>query len=651
MVGKRSAANSTYGSPFPFLPFLLYYLLVQKIRTFIENAPRIAFHERSLRSYVTYEHMSNFLKILFGSCLGTLLALGALVFIGISAVAGLASAGDQKPKVENNTILKLDLTQVPELTDNIPTGGFTSFELETDPVLGVHDVVRAIEKAKNDDDIKGIYMNSMVQGGGLAKLTQIREAILDFKASGKFVVTYAPVLDQTAYYLATAGDEIHLGPLGVVDFRGLGAEVMFYKKMMDKVGVDVDVFYAGKYKSATEPFRRTDMSPENKEQVREFLTGLSDIMLANIAEDRELSEDVVRSHMNSIAGWKGEAAVKGGLIDAISTRTEVDNRLRELVGFDAGDKLKTIELDKYFSARLKKMKARGNSEVAVLIAEGTIVDGKSENGGIGDKKYVAELERLTEDDDVKAVVLRVNSGGGSASSSENIWYAAEQLKAAGKPFVVSMGAVAASGGYYIAAGADSIFAEPMTITGSIGVFTIFPQDKGLMEDKLGLTLDTVNIGKHANGFSPFRPLDAEEQAVMKMRTEAIYATFLQRVADGRGLPLETVQEIAQGRVYAGNRALELGLVDRIAGLDEAIDAAASLANLDAEDVSVGHYPRIKPPLEQLIEDLLGEDAAKGFSTAIAKDQLGPENYRYFQMMKEATQSQGAQARMPVLVNF
>jgi protease-4 len=595
--------------------------------------------------------MSNFLKILFGSCLGTLLALGALIFIGISAVAGLASSGEQKPKVETNSILKLELSQVPELTDNVPTGGFTSFELDTDPVLGVHDIIRAIEKAKDDDDIKGIYMNSMVQGGGLAKLTGIREALVDFKASGKFVLTYAPVLDQTAYYLATAGDEIFLGPLGVVDFRGLGAEVMFYKKMMDKIGVGVDIFYAGKYKSATEPFRRTNMSPENKEQVREFLTDISDLMLANIAEGRNISEADVRNRMNSLAGWKGEEAVSSGLIDGIKTRSEVDARLRELVGFDAGDKLKTVEVGKYFSARLKKMKARGNSEVAVLIAEGTIVDGKSENGGIGDKKYVAELERLTEDDDVKAVVLRVNSGGGSASSSENIWYAAEQLKAAGKPFVVSMGAVAASGGYYIAAGADSIFAEPMTITGSIGVFSMFPQDKGLMEDKLGLTIDTVNIGKHANGFSPFRPLDEEEKAVMKMRTESIYATFLQRVADGRGLPLATVKEIAQGRVYAGERALELGLVDRLAGLDEAIAAATTLANLDADDVSVGHYPRIKPPLEQLIEDLLGEDAAKGFSTAIAKDQLGPENYRYFKMMKEVAQSQGAQARMPVMVKF
>jgi protease-4 len=540
---------------------------------------------------------------------------------------------------------------VPELTGNVAIGSFTSFELKTDQVLGVHDVIRAIAKAKDDEDIKGIYMNSMMQGGGLAKLTGIREALVDFKSAGKFVLTYAPILDQTAYYLATAGDEIFLGPLGVVDFRGLGAEVMFYKKMMDKVGVGVDIFYAGKYKSATEPFRRTNMSPESKEQVREFMTDISDLMLANIAEGRNISVADVRSKMNSLEGWKGEEAVSGGLIDGIKTRTEVDARLRELVGFEADEKLKTIELDNYFSARLKKMKGRGNNEVAVLIAEGTIVDGKSENGGIGDKKYVAELERLTEDDDVKAVVLRINSGGGSASSSENIWYAAEQLKAAGKPFVVSMGAVAASGGYYIAAGADSIFAEPMTITGSIGVFSMFPQDKGLMEDKLGLTIDTVNIGKHANGFSPFRPLDDEERAVMKMRTEAIYATFLQRVADGRSLPLAIVQEIAQGRVYAGERALELGLVDRLASLDEAIAAATSLANIDADDVSVGHYPRIKPPLEQLIEDFLGEDAAKGFSTAIAKDQLGPENYRYFKMMKEVTQSQGAQARMPVMVRF
>ena len=596
--------------------------------------------------------MGNFFKILFGSCLGTLLALGAIFAIGAGAIAGLAGGAEDTPKVESNSILKLDLNTLPELTGNVPAGGgFSNFEFSTDEVPGVHDVIRSIKNAKQDDNIKGIYLNNSMQAGGFTKLRMIREAIKDFKTSGKFVVSYAPFYDQNAYYLATAGDEVFVGPLGVIDLRGMGAEVMFYKKMMDKVGVGVDVFYAGKFKSATEPFRRTEMSPEAKEQTREYLSALYGFMVEDIAGSRGLSADVIRARVNTLSGWKGAQAVTDGLIDGIKRRTEVDTRMRELLGFDDDEKLKTISIEKYFAARMSKLKGRGDKEVAVLIAEGTIVDGKAENGSIGDKKYVAELEKLTNDDDVKAVVLRVNSGGGSASSSENIWYAAEQLKAAGKPFVVSMGSVAASGGYYIAAGADSIFAEPSTITGSIGVFTIFPQDKGLMVDKLGLTLDTVNIGRHANGFSPFRPLDDEEREVMKMRTEAIYATFLDRVATGRDLPLATVKEIAQGRVYAGTRALELGLVDRLAGLDEAIASAATLANLDVDDISVGHYPRIKPPLEQLIEELLGEDAAKGFSAAIMKDQLGEKNYRYYRMMKDMTQMQGAQARMPVILNF
>lgn len=596
--------------------------------------------------------MSNFFKLLFGSCLGTLLALGALFFIGVFGLAGLASAGEQKPVVETNSILTLDLSQVPELTGNIDNGGgLASLELDLDEVLGVHDVIRTIERAKTDDNIKGIYLNSSYQSGGFTKLRQIREALVDFRASGKFVVSYAPFYDQTAYYLATAGDEIYVGPLGVVDFRGFGGEVMFYKKLMDKLGVKMEIFYAGKFKSATEPYRRENMSPEAKQQMRAYLTDMYNFLVTDIATSRNLSPDDIRDRVDNLAGWKGEEAVTGGLIDGIKRTSEVTARLHELVGFDADEKLKTIDLDKYWTARMRKLKGRGSNEVAVLVAEGTILDGKTPNGSIGDKKYVKELERLMHDDDVKAVVLRVNSGGGSASSSENIWYAAEKLKEAGKPFVVSMGSVAASGGYYIAAGADSIFAEPSTITGSIGVFSMFPNMQELMNDRIGLTTDTVNVGRHSNSLSPFRGIGKEESEMMKARTEAIYATFLERVADGRDLPIETVQEIAQGRVYGGQRALELGLVDKLAGLDEAIACASRLAALDPGEVSVGHYPTIKPPLEQLIEDLLGEDAAKGFGNAVMKEQLGEDNYQYFELIRDITQTQGPQARMTEIIHF
>ena len=275
---------------------------------------------------------------------------------------------------------------------------------------------------------------------------------------------------QNGYYLASAGDEIYMGPLGVVDFRGLGAEIPFYKNMLDKVGVRFEVFYAGNFKSATEPYRLTEISDSNRLQTREYLSGIWDLMSADVAASRNLSPATVRGLADNLAGWKDQEAVAAGLVDGIYRRGEVDARLHELLGTDADEKIESVDVDDYFSARLEKIEG-GDDQVAVLFAEGTIVDGKAELGSIGDKNYAKEIDKLSEDDDVKAVVLRVNSGGGSASSSENIWYAFEQLKQTGKPFVVSMGSVAASGGYYIAAGADEIFAEPSTITGSIGVFT------------------------------------------------------------------------------------------------------------------------------------------------------------------------------------
>ena len=596
--------------------------------------------------------MSNFFKVFFGSCLGVIFGLGVLFFLVFAGFASLASAGEQKPEVKANSILELDLTTVPELTNNVePTGGFGEFELDPDDVLGVHDIVRAIERAAEDDDIKGIYLNSSFAGGGITKIRMIREALAGFREEGKFVLSYAPFYDQSAYYLATAGSEIYMGPLGAVDMRGLGAERMFYKKMLDKVGVRMDVYWAGDFKSATEPFRRTDMSEESKLQTRQYLTAIWDQMVDDIAMGRSIAPETVRRYADDMAGWKDEEAVTNKLIDGIRRRSEVDARLHELVGFDDDKKLVKISTVDYFAARLRKLKGRGD-EVAVLFAEGGIVDGEGDVGGIGDKKYVDEIEKLTNDDDVKAVVLRVNSGGGSASASENIWYAAEELKAAGKPFVVSMGGVAASGGYYIAAGADSIFAEPSVVTGSIGVFMMFPIVEELFNEKLGITTDTVNISRNANAFSPFRDLGEEEQAVLKRRTDMIYQTFLERVAEGRDMSVEEVRKIAGGRVYAGERALEIGLVDRLAGLDEAIASAARLADLEEEDYSIGHYPRIKPPLERLLEELLGSDAMGGnlAETALRK-QMGEEAYRQFMLFKETTEMRAPQARMTEYVTF
>lgn len=597
--------------------------------------------------------MRSFLKILFGSCLGSLLALIVIGFIGFSVIVGAAaSAGEQKPTVESNSILKINVDAAPELTGNKPLDSGFGFEFDTDLPLGIHDMVRAIDEAAEDDDIKGIYLNEMSQAGGITKLRQVREALTRFKASGKFIVTYAPSLQQSAYYLGSVADEVYVGPLGVVDFRGLGAEIPFYKNLLDRAGIKVRVFYAGDFKSATEPFRNTEISDSNRLQTRQYLNGLFDHMVQDIAASRGKSESEVRGWADNLAGWKEEAAVRAGVIDGIMTRSEVNARLRELVGFEDDEDLETIDVNDYFEARLKALKG-GDDEIAVLFAEGGIIDGKSDLGQIGDKKYVKALEELAEDDDVKAVVLRVNSGGGSASSSENIWYAAEKLKETGKPFVVSMGAVAASGGYYIAAGADSIFAEPTTITGSIGVFMIFPQVDELMNKHLGINFDTVNTAAHANGFSPFRPLGQAEEDVLKERTVSIYETFMGRVAQGRDeLDMDDVRKIAGGRVYTGVRAQEIGLVDRLGGLDEAIASAATLAGIELDDASIGQYPKIKTPIEQLLEDILGEDAIQnGMAEAAVREQLGDKHYEHFQLLRQMSRVHEPQCVLPVVVNF
>lgn len=596
--------------------------------------------------------MSNFFKILFGSCLGTVLGLGVLFFLVFAGIVSLAGSGEEKPSVSANSILELDLSAVPELTNNVPSGGgLADLNLDPDDVLGVHDVIRTIEHAKNDDDIKGIYLNSSFAGGGMTKIRLIREALADFKSDGKFVVSYAPFYDQTGYYLASAGDEVYMGPLGAVDMRGLGAERMFYKNMLDKIGVKFEVFWAGDFKSATEPFRRADMSEQSKLQTRQYLSAMWNYMAEDIAAGRGITPENVKEYANSMTGWRDQAAVDAKLIDGIWRRSEVDARLHELVGFEADEKLKTINKEDYFAARLDKLKGSG-AEVAVLFAEGSIVDGKGDEGSIGDKMYVEEIDKLINDDDVKAVVLRVNSGGGSASSSENIWYAMENLKAAGKPFVVSMGSVAASGGYYIAAGADSIFAEPSVVTGSIGVFMMFPIAKEMLNDKIGITTDTVNVSRHANAFSPFRDLGDEEREVLKGRTEMIYNTFLERVADGRGIAVERVREIAGGRVYSGETALEIGLVDRLAGLDEAIASAARMADMEDDDFSVGQYPKIKPPLQQLLEELFGEEAVgDSFAEATVREQLGENAYQQFLFLKETTEMRAPQARLTEIINF
>ncbi|PHI18437.1 signal peptide peptidase SppA [Lewinellaceae bacterium SD302] len=595
--------------------------------------------------------MSRFLKIVFGSCLGSLLAIVAIFFFfGSLIVSAISSSvAESGPSVESNSVLYLDFpARLMELTNNAE---MTSFDPNASDVVGLHDLIKTIETAAEDDDIKGIYLKSGTIPASFTTVRQLRDAVLNFKKSGKFVVAYSPFYEQSAYYLATAADEVYVGPLGIIDFRGLGAEIPFYKNLLDNVGINMEVFYAGNFKSATEPFRRTGISDQNRLQTREYLSDIFGVMVADMDASRQLNGTDFRTLANDMTGWDEQASVATGMVDGVMRRTELKQHLKSLVGIDEDDQLNMISSTDYYSARSDKSIHFGN-EVAVLIAEGNIVDGAGEPGSIGDKKYVKEIEQLAEDDDVKALVLRVNSGGGSASSSENIWYAIEQFKETGKPVVVSMGDLAASGGYYIAANADSVFAEPTTITGSIGVFMMFPVLKEMMNDKLGVNFDTVNITRNATALSIFQDVSPEQRRMLENRTESVYRQFMQRVADGRDIPIERVGEIAQGRVYSGMDALDLELVDRLGGLEEAIASAARLADLDEDGYHTEQYPKTLNFFEQLIADLMDTNPyGDQVSNMMLRKQLGEAGYRHFELIRASTQVDGPQAKLPVIVNF
>ncbi len=589
--------------------------------------------------------MSQFFKFLFASCLGTALALVLLVFLGIFSLAGLVgSASESKAvNVKANTVLELSFDHpIPEKTNNTP---LEPFDLEQKDVLGLTDMVAAIQKAKTDPDIKGIYMNATMVQAGKATSSVLRAALLDFKTSGKFIVSYANYYSQGAYYLASVSDSLMLNPVGAVDYRGLSSMITYYKGMLDKLDIQMKIFYAGKFKSATEPLRMDKMSPENRLQVREYLTALNDIMMRDIAASRHISEAELRSAADNFAGMGGESAVKAHLVDRLAYEDEVFTMIKSKLGLEEKDKLNRVSLEDYAKARGKNTNFSTKDKIAVVYAEGTIMDGEEGDAGtIYDGAFVTILRKIRQDESIKAIVLRINSPGGSVLASENIFREVMLCKQAGKPIVVSMGDVAASGGYYIACQADSIFAEPNTITGSIGVFGTIPMLDKTMKNKLGITYDTVLTGRNSAFGSPFLQFSPEQDAMIQRRIETTYEDFLQKVALGRHKTRDEVNEIAQGRVWPGTRAKTIGLVDDLGGLDRALSAAAKLAGL--EKYRTTEYPRTQTGLEQFIGKLTkSKDKDDGVRAWIVQKELG-EMYPIYKAIQDMQRSQGIQARLP-----
>lgn len=589
-----------------------------------------------------------FIKSLLTSCLGTLLGMGVLLVGIIFLIISVFTTSI--PKTKTNSVLVLSFEDIiPELTNNTDISPMNLDSWSTE-MIGLHDILALIDYAKTDDNIRGIYISSADLPTGLATAKKLRDKIEEFKQSGKFVYAYSNSFSEKAYYLASVADSVFVHPLGNVEFNGFSGQIVFYKGMMDNIGIKPRIFYAGKFKSATEPFRRKDMTPENRLQVSAYLHKAYRLFLAKIATSRNTTVDNLYALANSGAIQDAKDALAKGLVDGLPYKDQVLGKIRDQLGIPYKDKVRTTTISEYYAIHKNKLLEMGSERniVAVVVAEGPIVDGEGDNGNIGGDRYARVIRKLRRNKKVKAMVIRVNSGGGSALASDIIWREIELAKAQGMPVVASMGDVAASGGYYISAGADKIYAEDNTITGSIGVFGMLFNARELYENKLGLTVDTVKTGQFSAMNSNFYYYDytAEEATMIQKSVDDTYTTFKQRVVEGRGLTMAEVDRVAQGRVWLGTAALEKGLVDTLAGLDAAVNEAVTRANLSS--YKVRYYPKIKSFEEELANWIAGNkssvriDASKMQAHAI-REQLGAEVYDALTRMKEL---KGVQARLP-----
>jgi len=592
--------------------------------------------------------MKQFFKFAFASCLGVFIAIIALIMVfGVSATS-FASKFNKTAKAKPNSVLRIELnSQIPEKTNNVEN---ESFSLEPENVWGVHDISYAIEKASDDSNIKGVLLDmSMLQAGSVTR-SEIRESIEKFKESGKFVHAYAKNYSQGAYHLASAADKVFVNPLGGIDFKGYAANIMFYKNMLEKLGIKMQIYYAGDFKGATEPYRLEQLSAKNKQQIREYINDLYNEFIDDIAASRNIAPEELKRIADQYLIRQPADAVSYGLADKVAYFDEVIAAMKDEIGLEDDDKLNVFGLSEYVKGNKRKSDFKVKDRVAVVYAEGTILEGKTDLGSIGDDKYTRIIRKIRKDDKVKAVVIRVNSGGGSALASENIWRELELLKEQGIPVIASMGDVAASGGYYISAAADTIVAESNTITGSIGVFSMIPNVEKLFNEKLGITFDTVLTGKlsaglYENIFMEHNPL---QKKILEDGTKTMYNIFLQRVADGRGMTVDEVHKIAQGRVWSGEKALSNGLVDVLGDLEDAIAMAAAAADID--DYNIKEYPFVKDPKQQLIDKLTGQDSDSDKISGMIKSEAN-ELYPYYQELKQLKQMKGVQARMPYIIDI
>lgn len=589
--------------------------------------------------------MKEFLKYVLATITGIILVSIVMGILAVISLVGMAAAGASDTIVPDKSVFTLMLSgQMEERTESNPLAELTGQVSEN---LGLDDMLSAIRKAKDNDDIKGIYIEAgLFAADAPATLHAIREALLDFKKSGKWIVAYGDTYTQGTYYICSAADKVFLNPQGMVDWHGLAAQPYFLKDLLAKFGVKVQLSKVGKYKSAPEQLTADKMSGPNREQVTAYLDGIWQVMLSDVSKSRKVSVDSLNAYADRFVALSNQKdLVRMKLVDKLMYTDEVKGEIKKLLKIDQKDAINQLTLSDMKG--VKEKKAEGD-RIAVYYAFGGIVD--TEQGGLMEREHsivatevCKDIQALADDDDVKAVVLRVNSPGGSAYASEQIWHALMQLKAK-KPVVVSMGGYAASGGYYISCPANYIYTEPTTITGSIGIFGMFPDFSGLLTEKLGVKFDEVKTNNHAAFGTMARPFNAEEMAMLDQYIGRGYEIFRQRVADGRHLSVAEVEEIAQGRVWLGTDALKVKLVDAIGSLDDAVSKAAQLAKLKK------YHTKDYPSEASWWENLLSQNSKDSYLDEQLHETLG-EYYAPFMYLKNIHRQNAIQARLPYFLDI
>jgi len=589
--------------------------------------------------------MKNFLIYTLATITGIILASILLFFIMLGSISVMVASGDKAASISENSVLVLKTgIPTPDRTDSNPFAGFDIINMTFSSAPGLNDILKNIEKAASDPKIKGIMIQHGLLPSGWATSEEIRNALLKFREeSGKFVISFSDyVLQQEGYYLATAADKIYITPSSMVEFKGLSGEVMFYKKALEKLGIEVQVTRHGKFKGAVEPYILEELSKENRTQIEEYVGSIWDHAVKMMSESRDISEEELNRIADQLGGNISSDALENNLVDGLMFYDELIDTLKTRMGLPVDDKIELVPMTKYTRVPDPNKVLTVKNRISVIYASGTIVRGKGNEYNIGGINYSEVIRKERKDSSVKAIVMRVNSPGGDAVASDIIWREVE-LAAQVKPVVISMGNYAASGGYYISAPATKIYADPTTISGSIGVFGLLPNTGKLLEQKLGITTETVNTNANSDFPSIYRPMNVFEKEVMQLSIEKVYSAFVNKVALGRDMPETSVDSIGEGRIWSGTQAKLLGLVDEIGGLKDAIKGAAELAGM--ETYSIRELPFIEDPYTKLLNQLSGE-----IKLSFLRKELG-ESFKIYREVSEMKDLSGIQARIPYFIEI